>query len=119
MKPTVRDEGRTMEGARAGCAESACNAVDMVKQTGIPPGIYEGCVLLSTRACRIFFRILSNFEFYGQYGTVQVTTQPESAPTQRQVHSGPLRAIMSKKVSIQTPIETPHVHLVSLCVGLY
>lgn len=57
MKPTVRDEGRTMEGARAGCAESACNAVDMVKQTGIPPGIYEGCVLLSTRACRI----ISNF----------------------------------------------------------
>ena len=91
MKPTVRDEGRTMEGARAGCAESACNAVDMVKQTGIPPGIYEGCVLLSTRACRIFFEFCRILSFTVNMEQFKLRLNPSLLPRNARftlVHSG-------------------------------
>ena len=56
MKPTVRGEGRMMEG---GCVDSAsaCNALDMIGRTVSPPGMcaVDSCFRLT------FYRILSIF----------------------------------------------------------
>ena len=100
MKPTVRGEGRTMEGT---CADSASDVPDMVG-----PGFHQGRVLSTVTLLLIFYRFCSNFvDFRGQYGTVQgqinrlrhvdgLRPAPSLTTAGR---PGRLRAIIRKKVS--------------------